>query len=135
MKATRTISAVLLTLLVLVSSTSFMVGLHFCMGEVENIALLGKAGECEKQKQLPPCHKHMKPECCDDETFVHDGNDFKVSVKHIHIVAPVAMDVEPPVVLIAEVIPTTEISRSRYYNYDPPLRSSDLTVSLQVFII
>ena len=135
MKATRTISAVLLALLVLVSSTSFMVGLHFCMGEVQKVALLGKAGECEKQKSLPPCHKHMKPECCDDETFFHDGDDFKASLKHIHIVTPEPMDIERPVVLIAEVISNAEISRTQYYNYDPPLRSSDLTVSLQVFII
>ena len=43
MKPIRFISAVLLAIVVLVSSTSFMVGMHICMGEVQNIALFGKA--------------------------------------------------------------------------------------------
>jgi hypothetical protein len=135
MKAIRTISAVLLALLVLVSSTSFMVGFHICMGEVQNVALFGKADGCEKEKSLPACHKHMKPACCEDEAFFHEGDDFKASMEHIHIVALSPIDIEQPLVLIAEVIPTAEISRTQYYDYDPPLRSSDLTVSLQVFLI
>lgn len=135
MKVIRTISAVLLTLLLLVSSTSFMVGFHICMGEVQDVAVFGKADGCEKEKSLPPCHKHMKPACCEDEAFFHESDDFKASVGHIHIAAPAPIDIEQPSVLIAEVIPTAEISRTQYYDYDPPLRSSDLTVSLQVFLI
>jgi hypothetical protein len=135
MKAIRTISAVLFSLLVLVSSTSFMVGFHICMGEVENIALFNKAEGCEKEKSLPPCHKHMKPACCEDETFIHEGDDFKASVQHIHIVAAPPIDLEHPPVLIAEVIPTAEIAKTQYFDYDPPLRTSDLTVSLHVFLI
>lgn len=135
MKTFRTISAILLAILVLVSSTSFVVGLHICMGEVQNVALFGKADSCEKEKALPPCHKHMKPECCQDETYIHEGDDFKASIEHIHVIAPVAIDIEQSVVPIAEVIPAAEISRTQYTDYDPPLRSADLTVEHQVFLI
>jgi hypothetical protein len=135
MKTIRSISAVLLAILVLVSSTSFMVGMHICMGEVKNIALFGKADSCKKEKALPACHKHMKPACCEDEVVIHDGTDFNASIEHVHFVAPAPIDIEQPVVLISEVIPTSPISRIQYHNYDPPLRSCDLTVEHQVFLI
>ena len=135
MKAIRSISSVLLAILVLVSSTSFMVGMHICMGEVQNIALFGKADSCQKEKALPACHKHMKPACCEDETVIHEGTDFNGSIEHIHIVVPAPMDIEQPVVLISEVIPASPIAQFKYYNYDPPLRSCDLTVEHQVFLI
>lgn len=135
MKALCSISAVLLALLVLVSSTSFMIGMHFCMGEVQNVALFTKADGCEKEQNLPPCHRHMKAPCCADETIVHKGDDFKASIAHFHIVAPAPMDIEQPLILISEVIPTAPLSRTHYYNYDPPLRSWDLTVEHQVFLI
>src|SRR5688572_17526973 len=109
MKAIRSISAVLLALLVLVSSTSFMVGMHICMGEVQNLALFTKADACEKEKSLPPCHRHQKAPCCEDETYVHDGDDFKASNAHFHVVAPAPIDIEQPMILISEVIPASPI--------------------------
>jgi hypothetical protein len=135
MKAIRKISAVLLALLVLVSTTSFMVGFHICMGEVQNVALFTKADGCEREQSLPPCHRHMKAPCCEDETYFHEGDDFKASVDHVHQVAPAAIDVEQPLVLLSEVIPSAPSSRIQYHNYDPPLRSCDRTVEHQVFLI
>lgn len=135
MKIIRSISAVLLAILVLVSSTSFMVGMHICMGEVQNIALFEKADSCQKEKALPPCHKHMKPACCEDETVFHEGTDFKASIEHIHIEALFSVDIEQPLVLISEVIPAALIASIQYYKYDPPLRTCDLTVEHQVFLI
>jgi hypothetical protein len=135
MKAIRSISAVLLAILVLVSSTSFMVGFHICMGEVQNVALFMKAEGCEKEKSLPPCHRHQKAPCCEDEAYIHDGEDFKASFEYYHVVALAPIDMEQPLILISEVIPTSPISRIQYYNYDPPLRSCDLTVEHQAFLI
>lgn len=135
MKAIRSISAILLALLVLVSSTSFMVGFHICMGEIKNVALFTKADGCEKEKSLPPCHRNQKPPCCADETFFHEGDDFKASIDHIHIVAPAPSDIEQPIFLISEVIPESPIVPFHYFDYDPPLRTCDLTVEHQVFLI
>ena len=135
MQAIRSISAVVLAILVLVSSTSFMVGMHICMGGVQNIALFGKADSCQMEKDLPACHKHSKPACCDDELVYHKSTDFKGSIEHIHIVAPAPMNIEQLVVLISEVIPASPLARIQYYKYDPPLRSCDLTVEHQIFLI
>ncbi|HYE56329.1 MAG TPA: hypothetical protein VD816_05105 [Ohtaekwangia sp.] len=135
MKAFRTISAAILALLVLVSSTSFMIGVHFCKGEVKNVALFTKAEGCEKEKSLPPCHRHTKAPCCEDEMVIHEGDDFKAGSADIHIVAPVPADIASPMVLISEIIPSAPIARIQYLPYDPPLRSGDLTISYQVFLI
>ena len=135
MKALRSISVVVLALLVLVSSTSFMIGMHFCMGEVQNIALFTKADGCEKEQSLPPCHRHEKAPCCEDETVINKGDDFKASIAQYHVVVPAPLDIEQPPVLISEVSPSAPLSRTHYYNYDPPLRSWDLTVQHHVFLI
>jgi hypothetical protein len=135
MKSIRSISAVVLAILVLVSSTSFMVGMHLCMGEVQNVAIFGKADECAKEKALPPCHKHTKPACCEDELIQHDGADFKASIEHFQSAAPLPLYVEQPLVLISEIIPAAPGARIQYYHYSPPLRTGDLTVEHQVFII
>jgi hypothetical protein len=135
MKAFRTISAILLALLVLVSSTSFIIGMHFCMDEVQNMALFTKADNCEKEKSLPPCHRHATAACCDDQMVFHKGINFNASSEHIQFVAPVPIEVEQPLTLISEVIPSAPISHIKYYNYYPPLRSCDLTVEYQVFLI
>ena len=135
MKIFRTISALLLALLVLVSSTNFMIGMHICMGDVQNIALFSKAEGCEMERNLPPCHRHLKAPCCEDETVIHKANDIKADAVQIQIDGPSAVDMEIPLVFISEIIPSDPLSRIQFYNYDPPLRSWDLTVEHQVFLI
>jgi hypothetical protein len=135
MKVIRTISAILLAILVLVTSTSFMVGMHFCQGEVQNVALFSKAEACEKEQSLPPCHRHTKAPCCEDETIVHKGDDFKSSPDQFHLSTSLLVDIEQAIYLISEIIPSAPVSRIQFYNYDPPLRSYDLTVEHQVFLI
>lgn len=135
MKAFRTISTLMLAMLVMISSTSFMVGVHLCQGEVQNVAFLEKAKGCAMEESLPPCHRHMKSHCCEDEMIVHDGDDFKVSFQHVHIATPLAMEIEQPPVVIAEVIPSANISTTYFPPYDPPLRSSDRNVAHHVFLI
>jgi hypothetical protein len=112
-----------------------MVGLHLCQGEVQNVALFTKAEACEKEQSLPPCHRHTKAPCCEDETIIHQGDDFKSSYGQLHLTAPVSVDIEQAIVLISEIIPSAPFSRTHFYNYDPPLRSHDLTVDHQIFLI
>lgn len=132
MKAARSLSALILALLVLVSSTSIMLGMHLCMGEVENIALFSKAEACEKE---PPCHQHTKAPCCDDTTVIHEADDFKTSAENHFSGAPLPLIATQAWVVLSEFIPASPRSRSHHYNYDPPLRSFDLTVRHQVFLI
>ena len=134
MKLFRTISSFALAFLVLVSSTSFMVGIHFCKGEIKHLALFRNADGCEKEKELPPCHKHLASSCCDDESVLHEGEGFKASVSDISIGAS-DIDMDVPAIIVAEIIPTNRVKKTDFYNYDPPLRSLDLTVTHRVFLI
>jgi len=86
-------------------------------------------------KAMPPCHQPSSKTCCENEAIVHSGDDFKASVKGVMLPLVPVMDMELPHVLIAELIPSLQLTPAEFYNYDPPLRQADLTVSLQVFLI
>jgi len=135
MKPFKTISIFAFVILVLLSSSNFMVGIHFCSGEIQNIGFLTKADVCEKEQSLPPCHKHTTAPCCEDETIVHKGEELKSSVSHIHAAAPLTMDVVDFDVLVSEVVPSSPVLRTAFSQYDPPRRSLDITVTNQVFLI
>ena len=135
MRLVRSISALLLAFLVMMSSTSFMVGMHFCRNEVKDIALFSKAEECPKHLQKAPlCPQHKKSDCCKDETFVHEGDDFKNTVTQ-EIDGPSFVVEATPFVFVSETMPPSGISYHSIIQYDPPLYSPDLTLSLGVFLI
>ena len=135
MKLVKTISAIFLCLLVLFASTSFMVGMHFCGGNVQDISLFSPADKCMNEKQVPPCHKHLSKPCCEDESFFHEGQDLKTAITKVQFSPVVPVDVVQPLILIAEVIPSSQLAKVKFFNYDTPLRSCDLTVEHQVFLI
>jgi hypothetical protein len=134
MKIVRTIAAVILAFLVLVSSTNFVIGVHYCMGKVKDVAFLTKADACKNETKLPPCHKQTKP-CCEDETILHKGDDLKAPVNQLDFTLPVAIEMEQPLVLLAEIIPSSPVAHREHYLYDPPLRSYDITLAHHVFLI
>jgi hypothetical protein len=131
----RSILSSTFAILVLLSSSSFMVGIHLCGGQVQNIAVFTQADGCGMEKKMPPCLRHESKPCCEDETIVHDAQDFKGNMSQIGIAAPAVLDLGQPAVLIAEVVPSSAFSSQQYAIYDPPLPASDVTVVLQVFII
>lgn len=135
MKHYRSILSATFAFLVLFSSTSFMVGVHFCGGQIQNIALFTRADGCEMEKRIPPCHKHQSKACCEDETIVHQGENFKVSATEIMLSPVPALEIELPLVPISEVIPSAFVSGARFYNYSPPFRAADRTVSFRAFLI
>ena len=137
MNALRIISAYVLAFLVLMSSTSFMVGFHYCQGKVKNVSLFKKADECAAKKAaLPLCHRHKKSSCCKDETLVHEGSDFKASAGHFEF-APALYVVQAALPsFIREITPAgAEDGDISYVTYDPPLPLHDQQASLQVFLI
>jgi hypothetical protein len=135
MKHYRSILSVVFAVLVLFSSSSFIVGIHLCAGHVQDIALLTPAEDCGMDATIPVCHKPGSKPCCQNEAIIHDGDDFKASVNGVTLPQINAIDLELPHVLLTEIIPSLDLTTSQFYNYDPPLRQADLTVSLQVFLI
>jgi hypothetical protein len=135
MKQLRSILSFAFALLVLFSSSNLMVGLHFCGGNIQNVALFSKADVCAMEEQMPPCHRQQANTCCDDETLLHNRENFNAPTTDISFSPELLGSAELPAVLISEVIPASPFSRTQYYNYDPPLREIDLNVSLHTFLI
>ena len=135
MKVFKAISVFSLVLLVLVSSSNFMIGIHFCSGDIQNIGFLTKADVCEKEQKQPPCHQHLTAPCCDDETIVHESDELKASPSYTQIASAPVMEIAELEVLISEIIPSEPFSRSPYHLYDPPLPTQEITIANQVFLI
>jgi hypothetical protein len=112
-----------------------MVGMHLCMGELQNVALFSKADGCEQEQKLPPCHRERSAPCCDDEALLHKADVFKTSALEIPAHQATSLAILPALILISEIIPAASVSGAWYPDYDPPLRSCDLTVAHRVFLI
>lgn len=76
MQKIRKFTALLLAVLTLASSSTFALDLHFCGGNLESISLITDSEPCEMQKGIPPCHKKMAASCCEDHSYLHDGDEF-----------------------------------------------------------
>lgn len=135
MKVVRTILVTFYCLMILLSSSSFMIGIHFCSGQVQDVALFTEAQRCVNDNKIPPCNMHESKPCCEDEAVVHKGDDLKVLQSDINLITLEGVDIEQPPVFISEIIPSAPLSRIQYHNYDPPPRSCDFRVEQQVFLI
>lgn len=135
MRVLRTISSLFLAALVLVSSTSFTVGIHFCMGKAKDIALFSEAAQCEMEQLLPPCHRQHQNTCCDDETITHESEDFKPVSSEDHAITGFPLVTIQPPVAIRDVVPSDSIVSDYFLNDHPPLPTPDLVVEHQVFLI
>jgi hypothetical protein len=131
----KTISAVALALFVLVSSTSFVIGMHVCMGEIQKIALFTKADNCKKHQDVPPCHRQAETPCCTDQTLIHDADDLKSSFEEVAVAPSYSLEEVNSLVLITEIAPPASLLKANFYHYRPPLRSFDLIVEHRVFLI
>lgn len=112
-----------------------MIGIHMCSGNIQDLALFTKAQRCANEKKMPPCHKQESKPCCEDESVIHEGQDVKSDITKLQLSPVPVIDIDQPLVLIAEIIPSSSLARTKYYNYDPPLRWTDITVEHQVFLI
>jgi hypothetical protein len=124
-----------LAILVLFSSSSFTISMHVCGGRVQNIALLSKAKGCAMEKQKTPCHRHQSAPCCEDETIVHNSEEFQSNITQISVNASITQEIDQPAALLIEVIPSITFVKPPYYNYDPPLRFCNRIVEHRVFLI
>lgn len=98
------------------------------------MSLFTKADGCDKEKNLPPCHKDLSAPCCDDATILHEGEGFKAADASV-VVSPItSVDIESSHIVLAEVVPSF-IKNTSLSAYDPPLRSRDRIIDLQVFNI
>jgi hypothetical protein len=135
MKQFRTISTLLLAALVLMASSSFYVGVHYCGGTVKAVAFLEEADGCGHQ-ELPPCHRKAMEGCCENEQVVHESQELKAGLTTILLPALASVDIVHQSVVLAEIIPAVETNPTPYFPDHPPaLTGHDIIISIQSFLI
>ncbi len=129
----------ILALLVLVSSSSFMVNMHFCGGHMQSVSLIEDAAPCPMEVELPPCHKKMevrKSGCCEDKHVAFEGKDFSTKVQDFSLLTWQAINWVAALPVIMEVIQVNEaLAFSNHIPYKPPIVERDLPVLKQSFLI
>lgn len=137
MKVLKNIASIFLSLLVVLSSMSFMVNVHLCMGKVESVRVLTDAPACDMHRKschAPEPDKSSKEDCCEDEQRILHGQD-ELSK------APVFQKTQPELVavlslLVSYVTADTELPLFEAMEvYIPPLLPRDIPVLIQSFLI
>ncbi|MFK7812519.1 MAG: hypothetical protein AB8B59_08495 [Maribacter sp.] len=65
----------ILALLVLLSTVSWTVDKHLCMGRVMDIAFFVEADDCGMEAAIELMGDEFQNHCCGDETFTQQGQD------------------------------------------------------------
>jgi hypothetical protein len=133
-KLHKTISLTM-ALLLLLSTVSWTVDKHLCMGRVMDVALFTKAEDCGMKAAMDLLEDQgIENHCCDDESFTIQGqDDLRLSWDDITI--------EQQSFLIAYTYSYFELYNFESkealpkLTYPPPLLVSDIQLLDQVFLI
>lgn len=125
------IASLSLALLVLFSTLSFTVGIHYCGNIMMDKAALAQAEPCEMHQNHP---SEEKSECCDDEIEIIKGQDeLQLSKAEFDLDIPLEFAIFSfihfsSLDFFAQETATTEV-------YDPPQYHRDFQILHQVFLI
>lgn len=129
------ITSVLLAIMVLLSTVSWTVDKHFCMGRVMDISLFVDAEECGMEVAMAAMgDKVMENHCCDDESFTFTGQDdlklswYDLEIEHQDFLVVFTYS------YLNLFVPVDKLPVANE-KYPPPLLVKDITVLDQVFLI
>ena len=116
-KAIHKISAFLMALVVLTSTMSFTVSMHYCQGELVDTAIFQKAHDCGMEMGD---ESSMKMEgCCNDQEISIEGQDeLKLPVADLNLDQQVF--VAAFIHSYIELFQTTEKRKNSFFDYPPP---------------
>lgn len=142
MQFIRTILSLALAVMVLVSSTTFTVGLHLCRGHVSDIAVMQKAQPCAMELMAAElgfadedCGMVSKMRCCQDRTLSFEGTDYQYkATKPVTLQDVTAVPAIVPF-LLSFVSPAQSTGYTSFNSYKPPLILRDVTILVQTFLI
>ena len=83
MQKVKAITSSLLALVVLVSTLSFTLEQHFCLGQLVDVALFSDASCGMEHSTSDSCDADLKEvDCCDEKHQVIEGQDHEATVKN-----------------------------------------------------
>ena len=134
-KAFQKIASLVMALMLLLSTVSWTVDKHLCMGRVMDVAFFSKAKDCGMEAAMAVLDDDtVKNHCCDDETFVVQGqDDLKLSFNDFNFDQQVFVSA---FVLSYHTLFTDTIISSVPNEYEPPPPLlKDRVVLHEVFLI
>ncbi|MCP9236331.1 hypothetical protein [Lewinella sp. JB7] len=127
-----------LALLMLVGSVGVTVNRHFCMGELQSVALFSAADACHEEA-TPSCPLHAQPtknNCCNDEhELVTWDNDRQLVDAPALPALNWAVPLPPPSALPAFALHLRTRPNTTFQHYRPPPILIDAPRQFQVFRI
>lgn len=153
MKINRTyqrIIALTLAFLMLITSTTFAVDMHYCKGKLKSVSLLGKAKTCHEKagkegKSICPYHQKIaqdtdsnkitKKDCCENKTTVvksdHDRTKVDLPVPTIQQLQQFV--IAYTLVFYTEI--TTDKQSIQEFSYQSPIISRDIYALSEAFLL
>lgn len=117
----RRIAAFTLSLLTLVSSSSFSIGMHLCGGHLQDISVISEPAPCPMEQNLPPCHRNSVNTCCKDISVVHNADEFNDEIREIAQATPVPVPAVAPILISVIASAPTDFNTSVVRDTGPPL--------------
>ena len=133
----RKISAILMSAMVLLSTMSFTVDMHYCGDKLVDMAFFKEAKNCgmEQMKPTKECGDKMeKKSCCTDKQIMIEGED---DLKD----SPVNLTIEQQVFLASFVysyynlLQPADAPSNSFAGHPPPLIEKDYQVLYETFLI
>ena len=124
-----------MALLLLLSTVSWTVDKHLCMGRVMDVALFAKAKDCGMDAAMKVLDDDsVENHCCDDESFTMQGqDDLKLTWNDLHI------DDQTFLVVFSQtyfqLFTATSEQDVPFETYPPPLLVKDIQLLDAVFLI
>ena len=124
-----------MAMLVLLSTVSWTVDKHLCMGRVMDVALFTKAKDCGMDAAMEVLDDDtIENHCCDDESFTIRGqDDLKLTLNDLHIHSQTFFAVFSHTYF--QLFTDTSEHDVPLNTYPPPLLVRDIQLLDEVFII
>lgn len=131
---THKIVSPFLALLVLLSTVSWTVDKHLCMGRVMDTSFFLPANDCGMEMAMKVLDKEGENHCCDDESFTIEGqDDLKLSWEQLSIEAQVFVVSFVQSSFQVNLLPKKNTVPEQIH--PPPLIQEDLNLLYEVFLI
>lgn len=145
--------ALMMAFLVLFTSTSFTLSMHYCCGELKSVSVVGKAKTCHdtiEEKENSNCLHHKKrtaktnktkecfeiKDCCSDKTVcINAGQDQQVEAIDFIVSNQFLQFASAFVIAFFVYILPPQQEVSLFKHYRPPLLQKNIPVFNQSFLL
>lgn len=137
----------LFAILILVSSITFTLDLHFCQGQLKSYSLFGKAKNCHEvaaKKKACPHHAKMESEtscskekknCCSNETILLDAQIDQLFVQLYKVELSFDLFAEMESSVLNQKILLVPKKDLLYEKYKPPIITKNIPVLFESYLL